>query len=146
MMAFGVNIHGKFFRILLLECVIYFLLSFVPIPGKRCRRDRFLLPFRHLSSQTLTGDFGDDLAAFELLPEHPGRRGLFPAPLHDETGEALVISGGSRVIAPVFPGENRFRSIQPPAVDQPRHPGGDNRAVFQSSKVENRILPPSHGR
>jgi uncharacterized protein (TIRG00374 family) len=33
MMAFGVNIHGKFFRILLLECVIYFLLSFVPIPG-----------------------------------------------------------------------------------------------------------------
>ncbi|NLW59992.1 MAG: flippase-like domain-containing protein [Firmicutes bacterium] len=33
MMAFGVNIHGKIFRILLLECVIYFLLSFVPIPG-----------------------------------------------------------------------------------------------------------------
>ncbi|HHW12513.1 MAG TPA: flippase-like domain-containing protein [Firmicutes bacterium] len=33
MMAFGVNIHGKIFRILLLEYVIYFLLSFVPIPG-----------------------------------------------------------------------------------------------------------------
>ncbi|NLM37898.1 MAG: flippase-like domain-containing protein [Firmicutes bacterium] len=33
MMALGVNIHGKVFRILLLEYVIYFLLSFVPIPG-----------------------------------------------------------------------------------------------------------------
>lgn len=33
MMAFGVNIHGKIFRILVLECVIHFLLSFVPIPG-----------------------------------------------------------------------------------------------------------------
>lgn len=33
MMAFGVNVHGKIFRIVLLECVVYFLLSFVPIPG-----------------------------------------------------------------------------------------------------------------
>ncbi|HBL36310.1 MAG TPA: hypothetical protein DDZ55_05825 [Firmicutes bacterium] len=33
MMAFGVNVHGKIFRIILLECVIHFLLSFVPIPG-----------------------------------------------------------------------------------------------------------------
>ena len=33
MMAFGVNVRGKIFRILLLECVIHFFLSFVPIPG-----------------------------------------------------------------------------------------------------------------
>ncbi|HHT49527.1 MAG TPA: flippase-like domain-containing protein [Firmicutes bacterium] len=33
MMAFGVHVQDKIFRILLLECVIQFFLSFVPIPG-----------------------------------------------------------------------------------------------------------------
>ena len=33
MMAFGVDVRGKIVRILLLECVIQFFLSFVPIPG-----------------------------------------------------------------------------------------------------------------
>lgn len=33
MMAFGVNVQDKIIRILLLECVLHFLLSFVPIPG-----------------------------------------------------------------------------------------------------------------
>ncbi|HEY8392774.1 MAG TPA: flippase-like domain-containing protein [Capillibacterium sp.] len=33
MMAFGVNVQDKIIRIVLLECVIHFLLSFVPIPG-----------------------------------------------------------------------------------------------------------------
>ena len=129
MMAFGVNIHGKILPYLALGvCHLFLTLFCSDSRGKRCRRDRFLLPFRHLSSQTLTGDFGDDLAAFELLPEHPGRRGLFPAPLHDETGEALVISGGSRVIAPSFPWRKSFpinsaarrRLTSPPRRRQPR--------------------------